>query len=261
VEALRETAEQLQRQAAAAARRSSEQQAELERLRSLELEGQEEAHALRRRLEEAEAAVAESLALQQELLAGQAEQAAAAAAAGESSHGRAFAGPPCAVHAAVEWKVGAVFTHFDADGDGVLSEAELKDLLRTVNPHMQFTDEHLQSITDEVLQMYPAGLPLQGLLNTYLSDDSDGGNIDHDLDVLRLPACAPCSCAPQLLIAAENAAAQYAFLNESPEKGHRDPRVEALQVRLLPLPVFPTGDFGYRGVRGAAGLGYRFTVI
>jgi hypothetical protein len=32
------------------------------------------------------------------------------------------------------------------------------------------------------------------------------------------------------------------------------------KVRLLSLPVLPTGDLGYRGVRGVVGLGYRFTV-
>jgi hypothetical protein len=33
------------------------------------------------------------------------------------------------------------------------------------------------------------------------------------------------------------------------------------QVRFLPIPVFPyTGDLGYRGIKGAVGLGYRFTV-
>jgi hypothetical protein len=29
---------------------------------------------------------------------------------------------------------------------------------------------------------------------------------------------------------------------------------------ILPLPVSPTGELGYSGVRGAVGLGYRFTV-
>jgi hypothetical protein len=29
---------------------------------------------------------------------------------------------------------------------------------------------------------------------------------------------------------------------------------------ILPLPVFRTGDSGYRGSRGAVGLGCRFTV-
>jgi hypothetical protein len=29
----------------------------------------------------------------------------------------------------------------------------------------------------------------------------------------------------------------------------------------LPRPVLPTGDFGYREIRGAVGVGYRFTVL
>jgi hypothetical protein len=37
--------------------------------------------------------------------------------------------------------------------------------------------------------------------------------------------------------------------------------MERLQVRLCRFTgVSPTGDLGYRGVRGAVGLGHRFTV-
>ena len=35
---------------------------------------------------------------------------------------------------------------------------------------------------------------------------------------------------------------------------------ECTQVRLCRHRVFPTGDVGYRGISGAVGLGYRFTV-
>jgi hypothetical protein len=33
---------------------------------------------------------------------------------------------------------------------------------------------------------------------------------------------------------------------------------KSAEVRLLPPPVFPTGDLGCRGARGAVGLGCRF---
>jgi len=171
----------------------------------------EEVEALQQRLAEAEAAVAESLQLQTALLARTEEAEATAAtaaaatlaqeppavavqAAAVAEEAPAEEAPACAVHNPVKWKVCSVFAHFDTDGDGVLSEAELQVLLVTVNPHMEFTAEHLKAITSEVLDMYPEGLPLDGLLNTYLSDDSDGGNIDHDLEVLKLPSTAPCAC-------------------------------------------------------------------
>jgi hypothetical protein len=223
-EALRATSIQLQQQSDALTRRSHEQQVEIERLRTLELEHHaasreghltpEEAEALRLRLAEAEAAVAESLELQTALLA-RTEQAEATAAmataaaltppqelpavavqeqATAADDASVEGAPACAVHNPVKWKVCLVFAHFDTDGDGVLSEAELQALLVTVNPHMEFTTDHLKSITSEVLDMYPQGLPLDGLLSTYLSDDSDGGNIDHDLEVLKLPSTAPCAC-------------------------------------------------------------------
>ena len=54
------------------------------------------------------------------------------------------------MHATLEWKARQIFDCFDNDADGLLMEPELMALMRSVNPHMTFTAEHLRTIVDEV---------------------------------------------------------------------------------------------------------------
>ena len=49
-------------------------------------------------------------------------------------------------------------------------------------------------------------------------------------------------------------------LNYDSQGGERRRGVRLRAGETLPLPVFPTGDLGYRGIRSAVGLRYRFTV-
>lgn len=86
-------------------------------------------------------------------------------------------------------KVTKIFSKFDADRDGHLSREEMSALVVAVNPKVDFDDEQIAAILDEVFRTYgdyidgDQGLSFDGLLQTY----HDGaGDIDRDFRALGL---------------------------------------------------------------------------
>eukprot|EP00250_Pteridium_aquilinum_P019821 c24588_g1_i1 orf=551-3034(+) len=88
-----------------------------------------------------------------------------------------------------ERKVTKIFNKFDVNRDGHLSREEMAALVVAVNPKVDFNDEQIASILDEVFRTYgdyidgDQGLSFDGLVQTY----HDGaGDIDRDFNALGL---------------------------------------------------------------------------
>ncbi|KAK1314181.1 putative TPR repeat-containing protein [Acorus calamus] len=86
-------------------------------------------------------------------------------------------------------KVRRIFERFDANADGGLDRSEMAALVVAVNPRVNFSEEQINAILDEVFRTYSEfidadrGLTLPGLLRTY---DDGAGDVDRDFDALRL---------------------------------------------------------------------------
>ncbi|MCO5604942.1 hypothetical protein L7F22_059117 [Adiantum nelumboides] len=86
-------------------------------------------------------------------------------------------------------KVTKIFSKFDMNGDGHLSREEMSALVVAVNPRVQFSDDQISAILDEVFRTYgdyinsQKGLTFEGLLQTY---DDGAGDVDRDFDALNL---------------------------------------------------------------------------
>ncbi|GAY43831.1 hypothetical protein CUMW_077600 [Citrus unshiu] len=91
-------------------------------------------------------------------------------------------------------KVKRIFQQFDTNCDGGLNKEEMAALVVAVNPRVEFSDEQINAIIDEVFRTYgefidgEKGLTYDGLLRTY---DDGAGDVDRDFDavVRRLWAC------------------------------------------------------------------------
>ena len=88
-----------------------------------------------------------------------------------------------------EQKVAQIFHKFDKNRDGRLNREEMSSLVIAVNPRVQFSDDQIVAILDEVFRTYGdyidpyKGLSLEGLLQTY---DDGAGDVDRDFDALNL---------------------------------------------------------------------------
>lgn len=86
-------------------------------------------------------------------------------------------------------KVRRILQRFDADRDGALNREEMAALVVSVNPRVNFSDEQLNAILDEVFRTYSEyidgekGLTFDGLIRTY---DDGAGDVDRDFDALGL---------------------------------------------------------------------------
>ncbi|GLT92042.1 hypothetical protein SLE2022_099010 [Rubroshorea leprosula] len=86
-------------------------------------------------------------------------------------------------------KVKRIFQQFDANRDGGLNREEMAALVVAVNPRVNFSDEQIKAILDEVFRTYgefidgEKGLTYDGLLRTY---DDGAGDVDRDFDALGL---------------------------------------------------------------------------
>lgn len=88
-------------------------------------------------------------------------------------------------------KVTKIFNKFDTNQDGRLSREEMSALVVAVNPRVQFSEDQISAILDEVFRTYgdyidgENGLSFEGLLQTY---DDGAGDVDRDFDALNLEA-------------------------------------------------------------------------
>ncbi|KAF9602146.1 hypothetical protein IFM89_025313 [Coptis chinensis] len=86
-------------------------------------------------------------------------------------------------------KVKKIFQKFDKNKDGGLNTKEMSSLVISVNPRVQFSDEQITAILEEVFRTYHEfidvnkGLSFEGLLRTY---DDGAGDVDRDFDALEL---------------------------------------------------------------------------
>ncbi|GLT24999.1 hypothetical protein SLA2020_001570 [Shorea laevis] len=86
-------------------------------------------------------------------------------------------------------KVKRIFQQFDANRDGGLNREEMAALVVAVNPRVNYSDEQIKAILDEVFRTYgefidgEKGLSYDGLLRTY---DDGAGDVDRDFDALGL---------------------------------------------------------------------------
>ncbi|KAF6160543.1 hypothetical protein GIB67_019483 [Kingdonia uniflora] len=86
-------------------------------------------------------------------------------------------------------KVQQIFNQFDLNADGGLNRDEMSSLVISVNPMVNFSQEQIDAILDEVFKTYhdyidvKRGLSLEGLARTY---DDGAGDVDRDFHALRL---------------------------------------------------------------------------
>eukprot|EP00250_Pteridium_aquilinum_P001555 c11749_g1_i1 orf=382-2577(+) len=88
-------------------------------------------------------------------------------------------------------KVTKIFNKFDINQDGRLNREEMSALVVAVNPIVQFSEDQISAILDEVFRTYgdyidgEKGLSFEGLLQTY---DDGAGDVDRDFGALNLEA-------------------------------------------------------------------------
>ncbi|KAH7414764.1 hypothetical protein KP509_14G010000 [Ceratopteris richardii] len=86
-------------------------------------------------------------------------------------------------------KVAKIFNKFDVNGDGHLNREEMSNMVVAVNPTVQFSEEQISAILNEVFCTYRdyiedrKGLSLQGFFKTY---EDGAGDVDRDFDALNL---------------------------------------------------------------------------